>query len=50
MPHLSDEVVAGSKFRSDIFGAELQCIYYPDLVTYLTDAGTLTDLNISPKS
>ena len=33
--------VTGSKFKSDFYGAELQCIYYPGLVEYLTDPDTL---------
>jgi hypothetical protein len=50
MPHLSEEVVKGSKMKADFFGkvgSELLCIYYPELTTYLTDSQTLTDLHIS---
>lgn len=36
----------GSRFKSDIFGANLQCVYHPQLTTFLTNADNRKDLNI----
>lgn len=45
-PTASEEVIAGSKFSSDILGADLPCIFNSEVTEYLRQSKVRTDLHI----